>query len=71
MRNFNGNDLLEPRRKRLKKVYFNLNKINIEDYEGIKYPTIDTKRAVIDKMLADKLNEFFRILDVLEEKRRN
>ena len=51
--------------------YFNHHKVSIEDYENIKYPNIDTKRAVIDKMLADKINELYRILDEMEEKKIN
>jgi hypothetical protein len=40
----------------------------MHDYEGIRYPDLDTKRAVIDKMLADKINELYRIVDELEHK---
>jgi hypothetical protein len=40
--------------------------INMDDYEGIKYPDLDTKRAVIDKMLADKINELLLRVEELE-----
>jgi hypothetical protein len=48
--------------------YFEDNKINMEDYEGLNYPDLDNKRAIIDKMLADKINEIFRILDDMERR---
>ena len=48
--------------------HFYNHKISIEDYEGIRYPNLDTKRAVIDKLLADKINELFRIIDAMEQK---
>lgn len=49
--------------------YYKDNKINKEDYEGIKYPDLDTKRQVIDSMLIDKINDIFRILDDLKDNR--
>jgi len=48
--------------------HFYNHKISIEDYEGIRYPNLDVKRAVIDKLLADKINELYRIIDTLEQK---
>jgi len=48
--------------------HFNNHKISMHDYEGIRYPDLDTKRAVIDKMLADKINDLYRIVDELEQK---
>jgi hypothetical protein len=54
-----------------KSRYFHHHKVSIEDYEGIRYPNMDTKRAVIDKMFADKINEVLRILDEIEEKKLN
>ena len=51
-----------------KPKHYNNHRISMHDYEGIRYPDIDTKRAVIDKMLADKINELFRIVDELEHK---
>jgi len=48
--------------------HFNNHKISMHDYEGIRYPDLDTKRAVIDKMLADKINDLYRIIDDLEHK---
>ena len=51
-----------------KDTHFNNHKISMHDYEGIRYPNLDTKRAVIDKMLADKINELFRIVDEIEHK---
>jgi hypothetical protein len=51
-----------------KTKHFDNHRISMHDYEGIRYPDIDTKRAVIDKMLADKINELFRIVDELEHK---
>lgn len=51
-----------------KSNHFVNNRISMHDYEGIRYPDLDTKRAVIDKMLADKINELFMIVDELEHK---
>lgn len=51
-----------------KSKHFDNHKISMHDYEGIRYPDLDTKRAVIDKMLADKINELYRIIDELEYK---
>ena len=51
-----------------KSRHFDNHKISMHDYEGIRYPDLDTKRAVIDKMLADKINELYRIVDELEHK---
>jgi hypothetical protein len=48
--------------------YFNNYKISIEDYESIRYPDMDTKRAVIEKMLADKINDLYRIIDGIDQK---
>lgn len=51
-----------------KAKHFDNHKISMHDYESIRYPDLDTKRAVIDKMLADKINELYRIVDELEHK---
>lgn len=51
-----------------KAKHFNDHRISMHDYESIRYPDLDTKRAVIDKMLADKINELYRIVDELEHK---
>ena len=51
-----------------KEMHFTNHRIAMHDYEEIRYPDLDTKRAVIDKMLADKINELYRIVDELEQK---
>ena len=51
-----------------KAKHYTNHRIAMHDYEGIRYPDLDTKRAVIDKMLADKINELYRIVDELEHK---
>ena len=59
----------KPRRKYSHDTIFRPMKtqlINMDDYEGIKYPDLDTKRAVIDKMLADKINELLLRVEELE-----
>lgn len=48
--------------------HFYNHKVSIEDYESIRYPNLDVKRAVIDKVLADKINELFRIIDTMEQR---
>jgi hypothetical protein len=63
------NKTVSAKMQKSKSRYFHHHKVSIEDYESIKYPNIDTKRAVIDKMLADKINELYRILDEMEEKK--
>ncbi len=48
--------------------YFNNFKISFDDYESIRYPDLDTKRAVIEKMLADKINDLYLIIDEIAQK---
>ena len=43
--------------------------INFDDYENMSYPNLDIKRAVIDKMLTDELNEDRVRIGILEQKK--
>ncbi len=48
--------------------YYKNHKVQIEDYESIRYPNMDVKRMVIEKMLADKINDLYLIIDELEQR---
>jgi hypothetical protein len=64
----NKHKITSVRMKRQKDGYFHFHKVKIEDYEKIKYPNLDVKRAVIDKVLADKINDLYLIIDEILEK---
>ena len=40
--------------------------INMSDFEKLIFPDLDSKRAFMDKMLADKINEILIRLEDLE-----
>jgi lysyl-tRNA synthetase class I len=41
--------------------------INMDDFEGLQFPSVDAKRVYMDKMFADKINEMLQRLDAIEE----
>ncbi len=62
------NNSISAKVKRPKNGYFHNYRVKIEDYEKIRYPNQDVKRAVIDKVLADKINDLYMIIDELIQK---
>jgi hypothetical protein len=62
------NKSVTARIKSSKSGYFHFHKVQIDDYEKIKYPNLDVKRAVIDRVLADKINELYRIIDEIAQR---